>query len=166
MRSGKFVKQIVLAKKEVYYPLFSILFSFLVYWLFVAFNDSANSPVIFAYLLSIMAIIIMMWSIDCHRSNQIGERKIPQSFILILFCSAILLMSFMVVWLGSYISEDHYYLIPVAIYILVSCLIFFVLKKAMKTHYQYSVFSESVLRGNEWYHQDKRISSQTGEPKG
>lgn len=128
MKSEKLLIRIIQRKKEVYYPLFTISISYLVYWIFIFFINLADSQVVLPFLFLSVSILSFTYSIDIYNVKKTKFVIFPV-FISISICFVGILR------LGFLLLINFYYIIPISIHILVSFLIYFILRKEVKKYY-------------------------------
>jgi len=128
MKSEKLTIRIIQKKKEVYYPLFTISISYMIYWVFILFISLADSQVVLPFLFLCIAIIIFTFSIDTY--------KFLKKMSVILLIGISITISFIAVLrLGFLILINFYYIIPISIHLLGSFLIYFILRREVKKYY-------------------------------
>ncbi len=135
MKSDKLIIRIIKSKKEVYYSLFSISVSYLLYLIFILFINLADSQVVLPFLFLSVTILIFLYSLDIYydskRYNESTSKKLI--FFLIFFSIAISFIA--VLRLIILILFDIYYLIPISIHFLASIIIYYILRKEVKKYY-------------------------------
>lgn len=127
--------KIIRMKKEVYYPLFSILGTFLIYWLFVLVLNFLNSQIVFPFVISILSIILFTYSLDVHHLIENNSNPTLKKLNFALLTVSITIMSSMVIWLIVLIIIEIYYIIPIIIHIIISILIYYILKREVIKYY-------------------------------
>ncbi len=128
MKSEKLLIRIIRRKKEVYYPLFTISISYLIYCIFILFINLADSQVVLPFLFLSVSILFFTYS------NDIYNVKNTKFVIFPVFISTSI--SFVgILRLGFLLLINFYYIIPISIHILLSCLIYFILRKEVKKYY-------------------------------
>ncbi|MFX0025980.1 MAG: hypothetical protein ACFE8M_06155 [Candidatus Hermodarchaeota archaeon] len=122
-------------KKEVYYPIFTILTTFLIYWMIILFTDILNSQLILPFLLSSIAILILRYSLDIYHAFKENSEIISKFLIILLFFIAIAIIFLVILRFMFLIVVDIYYLIPINIHLFITALIYYVLRSEIKKYY-------------------------------
>lgn len=135
MKSNTIVIRIIKRKKEVYYPLFTLSITFLIYWILIIFINFTDSQVVLPFLIWNLTILAFRYSFDLYyeKKNEIESRS-NQIFIF-LFVMTIFTTSIIVLRLVVLIIFNIYYVIPISIDLFLSLLIYFVLRKEIKKYY-------------------------------
>ncbi len=135
MRSNKLIIRIIQHKKEIYYPIFTISISYFLSWLITLFVSFADSQVALPFFFWNIATLILIYSLDVYRISKKREDSLSKKLIFFLLLLSLTIHFIVVLRLVSLIFTTIYYLIPIGIYILVSILIFFVLRKEVIKYY-------------------------------
>ena len=146
MGSNKLVKEIIRTKKEVYYPLFTIVIGFLVYWIIYIFIDYRNSRIVLPFLLWSLTILIFKYTLDVNNGNIKTEKPTSKRLIFFLFFFSIVMFSVVILDLVILIIADIYYFIHISINIFIAILIYYVLQREVKKYY--SINNEKIEMGS------------------
>jgi hypothetical protein len=146
MGSNKLVKEIIRNKKEVFYPLFTIVIGFLVYWIIYIFIDYKNSLIVLPFLLWSLTILIFKYTLDVNNSNIKTEKPTSKRLIFFLLFFSIVMFSVVILDLVILIIADIYYFIHISINIFIAILIYYVLQREVKKYY--SINNEKIEMGS------------------
>ena len=146
MGSNKLTKEIIRNKKEIYYPLFTIVIGFLVYWIIYLFIDCKNSRIILLFLLWSLAILIFKYSLDVNNGTIKTEKPTSKKLIFFLFLFSIAIFSVVILGLIILIIADIYYFIHISINLFIAILIYYVLQREVKKYY--SINNEKIEMGS------------------
>ena len=141
MKSDKLILDIILRKKETYYPLFTITISYLFYWICILFISLADSQVVLPFLLFSIAIIILVYSFDLYNKFINNTKSFSKKIIFILIFIAALIIIIAILRLLSLILFNFYYLIPICVHFLASVLVYYILRKEVKNYYSNKINS-------------------------
>lgn len=122
-------------KKEVYYPIFTILITFLIYWMIIVFTHILNSQLILPFLLLSIAILIFRYSLDIYQAFKENNEIISKPLIILLFFISLAFIFLVILRLILLIVVDIYYLIPINIHLFITALIYYVLRSEIKKYY-------------------------------
>ena len=122
-------------KKEVYYPIFTMLITFLIYWMIIMFTGILNSQLILPFLLWSVAILIFRYSLDIYHIFKENNEIISKILIILLFFISIAFFFLVILRLIVLIVIDIYYLIPINIHLFITALIYYVLRNEIKKYY-------------------------------
>lgn len=122
-------------KKEVYYPIFTMLITFLIYWMIIMFTGILNSQLILPFLLWSVAILIFRYSLDIFQIVKENNEIISKILIILLFFISLTIIFLVILRLIILIVVDIYYLIPLNIHFFITALIYFVLRNEIKKYY-------------------------------
>ncbi|MHA2430548.1 MAG: hypothetical protein ACXACC_05870 [Promethearchaeota archaeon] len=122
-------------KKEVYYPIFTMLITFLIYWMIIMFTGILNSQLILPFLLLSVAILIFRYSLDIYHAFKENNEIISKILIILLFFTSIVFIFLVILRLIILIVADIYYLIPINIHLFITALIYYVLRNEIKKYY-------------------------------
>ncbi len=122
-------------KKEVYYPIFTILTTFLIYWMIIVFTHILNSQLILPFLLLSIAILIFRYSLDIYQVFKENNEIISKILIFLLFFISITFIFLVILRLILLLVVDIYYLIPINIHLFITALIYYVLRSEIKKYY-------------------------------
>ncbi|MFX0018343.1 MAG: hypothetical protein ACFFBT_09970 [Promethearchaeota archaeon] len=122
-------------KKEVYYPIFTMLITFLIYWMIIMFTGISNSQLILLFLLWSGAILIFRYSLDIFQAFKENNEIISKILIILLFFISLTIIFLVILGLIILIIVDIYYLIPLNIHFFITALIYFVLRNEIKKYY-------------------------------
>ncbi len=122
-------------KKEVYYPIFTILITFLIYWIIIMFTGILNSQLILPFLLWSVAILIFRYSLDIYQAFKENNEIRSKILIILLFLISLTIIFLVILRLIILIVVDIYYLIPLNIHFFIIALIYFVLRNEIKKYY-------------------------------
>ena len=135
MEKSGLTKRIILNKKEAFYPLFTIIFTFLIYWITSLFIDFADSHTIFPFLFFTLDIFIIKYTMDFYR--ELKNKNLNKTSILALFLSSIFLLSlFTILGLILLLLSDIFYLIPISIHLISIFIIYYFLRREMVKYYE------------------------------
>lgn len=135
MRSDKLIIRIIQRKKEVYYPLFTISISYLLYWIIILVISFVDSQVVLPFLFWSVAILIFIYSFDMYYVSKNDNKSISKELIFFLIFISIAINFIVVLRLVILILFDIYYIIPICIHFLASVLIYYILRKEVKNYY-------------------------------
>lgn len=122
-------------KKEVYYPIFTMLITFLIYWIIIMFTGILNSQLILPFLLWSVAILIFRYSLDIYQAFKENNEIRSKILIILLFLISLTIIFLVILRLIILIVVDIYYLIPLNIHFFIIALIYFVLRNEIKKYY-------------------------------
>lgn len=134
-KSDKLILEIIRRKKEIYYPLFTILLSYLFYWICILFISLADSQVVLPFLLLSIAIIILVYSFDIYKKFNDNAESFSKKKMFILIFIATIISIIAILRLLSLILMNFYYLIPTCVHFLAFILVYFILRKEVKNYY-------------------------------
>lgn len=129
-----FKKDIINRKRQVFYPLFTIFVTFLIYWILSLFIDFADSETVFPFLFLTLDLFILRYFIDNiihHQKENDNFKNISFLLIFIIGVLSILLVTSLVLLL----LIDLFYLIPITIHFLAIIIIYFFLKHEVKKYF-------------------------------
>lgn len=135
MRSNSLVIQIIQRKKEVYYPLFTLSITFLIYWILMIFINFTDGQVVLPFLIWSLTILIFRYSFDLYYEKKDEIESSSNRVFIFLFAMAIIITLIIVLRLSVLILFNIYYFIPISIDLLLSFLIYFVLRKEIRKYY-------------------------------
>lgn len=135
MRSNRLVIQIIQRKKEVYYPLFTLSITFLIYWILIIFINFTDGQVVLPFLIWSLTILIFRYSFDLYYEKKDEIESSSNRVFIFLFAMAIIITLIIVLRLSVLILFNIYYFIPISIDLLLSFLIYFVLRKEIRKYY-------------------------------
>jgi hypothetical protein len=122
-------------KKEVYYPIFTMLITFLIYWMITLFTDVLNSQIILPFLLSCVAILILRYSLDIYHAFKKNNEIISKFLIILWFFISIAIFFLVILRIIILVVSDIYYIIPINIHLFIIALIYYVLHSEIKKYY-------------------------------
>jgi len=122
-------------KKEVYYPIFTMLITFLIYWMIIIFTGILNNQLILPFLLWSVAILIFRYSLDIYYAFKENNEIISKILIILLFFTSITFIFLVILRLIILIVVDIYYLIPINIHLFITALIYYVFRNEIKKYY-------------------------------
>jgi len=135
MEKSGLTKRIILNNKEAYYPLFTILFTFLIYWIISLFIDFADSHTICPFLFFTLDIFIIKYALDFYR--ELKNKNLNKTSILALFLSSIILLSLIfIIGLILLLLSDIFYLIPISIHLISIFIIYYFLRREVVKYYE------------------------------
>ena len=135
MEKSGLTKRIVLNNREAYFPLFTIIFSFLIYWITSLFIEFADSHTIFPFLFFTLDIFIIKYALDFYR--ELKNKNLNKTSILALFLSSIILLSLVIIiGLILLLLSDIFYLIPISIHIISIFVIYYFLRREVVKYYE------------------------------
>ncbi|HUW88980.1 MAG TPA: hypothetical protein VMV43_00525 [Candidatus Nanopelagicaceae bacterium] len=126
---------IIRKKKEIYYSLFAVVFSFLIYFLIAALIDVADSQPIFPFFLLIFGILLIRYNLDAYFASR---EELNFKFILILFILFGLSLTFIlcaIFGLVLFLFINFAYIITIIINFLASILMYYILRKEIQKYY-------------------------------
>jgi len=126
---------IIRKKKEIYYSLFAVVFSFLIYFLIAVLVDVAYNQPIFPFLLLVFGILLIRYNLDAYLASR---EKLNFNIILILFILFGLSLTFIIsaiIGLWLFLFFDFSYIITIIINFLASILMYYILKKEIQKYY-------------------------------
>lgn len=135
MEKSGLTKRIILNNKEAYYPLITITFTFLIYWILSLFIKFADSHTIWPFLFFTLDIFIIKYALDFYR--ELKNKNLNKTSILALFLSSIILLSLIIIiGLILLLLSDIYYLIPISIHIISIFVIYYFLRREVVKYYE------------------------------
>lgn len=135
MGKSGLTRRCILNNKEVYYPLFTIIFTFLIYWIISLFIEFADSYTIFPFLFFTLDIFIIKYALDFYR--ELKNKNLNKTTILALFLSSIILLSLIfTVGLITLLLNDIFYLIPISIHLISIFIIYYFLRREVVKYYE------------------------------
>jgi len=126
---------IIRKKKEIYYSLFTVVFSFLIYFLIAALIDVADSQPIFPFFLLVLGILLIRYNLDAYLALR---EELNFNLILILFILFGLSLTFIlgaIFGLALFLFINFSYIITIIINFLASILMYYILKKKIQKYY-------------------------------
>lgn len=135
MESKKLTIKIIQRKKEVYYPIFTISISYMIYWIFILFISLADSQVVLPFLFLSVAILIFIYSLDRYNALKKEINSISKISVGFLIIISILLSFIAKLRLCILILIDSFYLIPICIHFFISVLVYYILRREVKHYY-------------------------------
>ena len=135
LKSKNCVINIIRKKKEIYYSLFTVVFSFLIYFLIAALIDVADSQPIFPFFLLVFGILLIRYNLDAYLASR---EELNFNFILILFILFGLSLTFIlgaIFGLVLFLFINFSYIITIIINFLASILMYYILKKEIQKYY-------------------------------
>lgn len=134
VKSG-LTRKSILNNKEAYYPLFTIIFTFLIYWITSLFIEFAYSHTIFPFLFFTLDIFIIKYALDFYR--ELKNKNLNKTSILALFLSSIILLSLIIIIeLILLLLRDILYLIPISIHLISIIIIYYFLRREVVKYYE------------------------------
>ena len=122
-------------KKEVYYPIYTMLITFLIYWMIILFTGILSSQLVLPFLLLSVVILIFRYSLDIYHAFKENNEIISKILIILLFFISIAIIFLVILRLILLIVADIYYLIPINIHLFITALIYYVLRNEIKKYY-------------------------------
>jgi len=122
-------------KKEVYYPIYTMLITFLIYWMIILFTGILSSQLVLPFLLLSLVILIFRYSLDIYHAFKENNEIISKALIILLFFISIAIIFLVILRLILLIVADIYYLIPINIHLFITALIYYVLRNEIKKYY-------------------------------
>ena len=135
LKPKKYAINIIRKKKEIYYSLFAVVFSFLIYFLIAALTDVADSQPIFPFFLLIFGILLIRYNLDAYFASR---EELNFKFILILFILFGLTLTFILLaifGLALFLFSNFSYIITIIINFLASILMYYILNKEIQKYY-------------------------------
>jgi len=129
------VINIIRKKKEIYYSLFTVVFSFLIYFLIAALIDVADSQPIFPFFLLFFGILLIRYNLDAYLASR---EELNLNSILMLFILFVLSLTFIlgaIFSLALFLFINLSYIITIIINFLASILMYYILKKEIQKYY-------------------------------
>ncbi len=126
---------IIREKKEIYYSLFAVVFSFFVYFLIATLIDVAENQPIFSFLLLVFGILLIRFNFDVYLTLR---GKLNFNFLLIIFILLVLSLTFIlyaIFGFSLFLFINFSYIITVIINFLASVLMYYILKKEILKYY-------------------------------
>ena len=135
MEKSGMTKRIILNNKETFYPLFTIIFTFLIYWIISLFIEFADSHTIFPFLFFTLDIFIIKYALDFYRV--LKNKNLNKTSILALFLSSIIILSLIfIIGLILLLLSDIFYLIPISIHLISIFIIYYFLRREVVKYYE------------------------------
>jgi len=135
MRSNKLITKVIQQKKEVYYPLFTLSMSYFLSWLIIIFVSFADSQVALPFFFWSIAMLIFIYSLDLYQITKKSDDSDTKKLIFLLILISLVISLFVVLRLVILVFFNIYYLIPICIYLLISVLVFFILRREVIKYY-------------------------------
>jgi len=135
MNEARLIKFIVRNHKEIYYPLFAIIFTFILYWILSLFIEFADNHTIYPFLFFTFDLFLIKFTIDFY--SELRDKKINCLSIILLYLSSIIILSiFTLVGLISLLFSDLFYLIPISIHFISIFIIYYFLHREVVKYYK------------------------------
>ncbi len=135
MRSNKLIIKVIQQKKEVYYPLFTLSMSYFLSWLIIIFISFAHSQVALPFFFWSIAMLIFIYSLDVYHITKKSDDSVIKKLIFLLILISLVISLIVVLRLVILVFFNIYYLIPICIYLLISVLVFFILRREVIKYY-------------------------------
>ncbi|MFX1495178.1 MAG: hypothetical protein ACFFBZ_12905, partial [Promethearchaeota archaeon] len=119
MKLINLIVKITRRKKEVYYPIITMLITFLIYWMIILFTGLLNSQIILPFLLSCLAILILRYSLDIFHDFKENNEIISKFLIILLFSISIAIIFLVILRIIVLLVIDIYYIIPINIHLFI-----------------------------------------------
>ncbi|MBA7584366.1 hypothetical protein ES708_26319 [subsurface metagenome] len=135
LKPKNFAVNIIRKKKEIYYSLFTVVFSFLIYFLIAALIDVADSQPIFPFFLLFFGILLIRYNLDAYLASR---EELNLNSILMLFILFVLSLTFIlgaIFSLALFLFINLSYIITIIINFLASILMYYILKKEIQKYY-------------------------------
>ncbi len=126
---------IIRKKKETYYSLFTVVFSFLIYLLIAALIGVADSQPIVPFFLLVFGILLIRFNLDIFLASR---EELNFTIILILFILFGLTLTFILLaifGLALFLFSNFSYIITIIINFLASILMYYILNKEIQKYY-------------------------------
>lgn len=126
---------IIREKKEIYYSLFAVVFSFFVYFLIAILIDVADNQPIFSFLLLFFGILLIRFNFDVYLTLR---GKLNFNFLLNIFILLGLSLTFIlyaIFGFSLFLFINFSYIITIIINFLASVLMYYILKKEILKYY-------------------------------
>ena len=135
MEKSGLTKRIILNNREAYFPLFTIIITFLIYWITSLFIEYADSHTICPFLFFTLDIFIIKYALDFYR--ELKNKNLNKTTILALFLSSIILLSLIfIIGLILLLLSDIFYLIPIFIHLISIFIIYYFLRREVVKYYE------------------------------
>jgi len=135
MRSNKLIIKVIQQKKEVYYPLFTLSMSYFLSWLIIIFVSFADNQVALPFFFWSIAMLIFIYSLDVYHITEKSDDSVTKKLIFLLILISLVISLIVVLRLVILVFFNIYYLIPICIYLLISVLVFFILRREVIKYY-------------------------------
>jgi len=135
LRRKNWAINIIRKKKEMYYSLFTVVFSFLIYFLIAALIDVADSQPIFPFFLLFFGILLIRYSLDAYLASREELNFNLILLLFILFGLSLTFIIFAIIGLALFLFNDFSYIITFIINFLASILMYYILKKEIQKYY-------------------------------
>lgn len=137
---------IILKKKEVYYPLFTILISFVLYWLVSLIINKANSKEVFPFIFITLGILSFKFSYDLFKledknwefkkkENEKSAYYRRKSRVFFSFFISSLIFLLIILELTILLLSDIFYIISIGIHLITIVIVYFFLYWKVKKYY-------------------------------
>ena len=131
----RLIKVFVRNHKEIYYPLFALIFTFLLYWILSLFIEFADSHTIYPFLFFTVDLFLIKCTIDFY--SELKDKKMNNLSKLAFFLSLIIILSiFTLIGLISLLFSDLFYLIPISIHFISIFIIYYFLHREVLKYYK------------------------------
>ena len=128
-------KSFIRNNKEIYYPLFTIICTFILYWIISFFMEIADSHTVFPFLFFTIDLFIIKYLIDYNR--EFKNKNLKWSIILFLTLCAIFFLSMITtISLFQLVMRDLFYLIPISIHFISIFIIYYFLRNEVIKYYK------------------------------
>jgi hypothetical protein len=137
---------IIRKKKEVYYPLFTILISFILYWLVSLIINKANSKEVLPFILITLNILSFKISYDLFKlenkkwelekkENEESTHYKRKNRVFLSFFMSFLIFLLIILELIILLLSDILYIISIGIHLITIVIIYFFLNWKIKKYY-------------------------------
>lgn len=142
MSFTKILSIIVRNKKEVYYPLLTIVVSFFLYWIISLFIEFADSYTVFPFFLVTCSILFFIILFDIHVEQEKNVNKSPEEFteikskfFLFYIIIPLIIFSVGIIEVIVLLIFNLMFMIPIVIHLISIIMIYFFLSKEVKRYY-------------------------------
>ena len=129
------IKAIIRNRKEIYYPLFALICTFLLYLVLSFFIEFADSHTIYPFLFFTLDLFIIKYTVDFF--SEVKENNLNNTSMFILYVSLIIILSlFVILGLVFLLSSDIFYMIPISIHFISIFMIYYFLHREVVKYYE------------------------------
>ena len=130
------IKKNVQEKKEIYYPLFSIILFFLVNWIITLLINPTELYMAMSFLIGSFSFLMFICSRDIYYKVKSNEINLSKRIIFFFSCLSIVLSFTVGFYFIILIITNIYNIIPIGIYFLIMFLIYFIIKIQLRKYYK------------------------------
>jgi len=135
MDKPRLIKAIIRNRKEIYYPLFALICTFLLYLILSLFIEFADSHTIYPFLFFTLDLFIIKYTADFN--SEVKEKNLNDTSMFTLYLSVIIILSLLVIiGLVFLLLSDIFYMIPISIHFISIIMIYCFLHREVVKYYE------------------------------